>query len=684
LAYAFFAVAILFTALAAVLFVKYKFEYAPVGVWAGLLAAIALGGGVWLQLTEGERIENLEETRVLVLLVGGLTGFATWVLSLALAYQWRDTILGGLEAWQGEKWWQLWVFILAMFGGLVLMFVSLLPARAAEHTNAGLRRLVYGYNAVFSGLLLLAILTVVVVLVYNYFPTSFDWTSSGIYSLSDRSKNILKALDKPTKIYVVMVSANDQAFREVRTLMDNCRAVNDNLRVEYVPPDLDPAKVRELQTTYQFNERQGLIVVYGSEGATQHQVIKLSDVFVNDPSAGRTPGSREKFLFKGEDALMTALTALEEGKSKPNVYFTQGNGELDLNDFDSSPDGYGAATLKDRLQKANYEVKGLQLGPGGGKGKNPQTTVASQVPADADVVIVAGPRIPLSDTALKALGEYMNRPGGEGDKKKGKLVVLLDLVLDPAKNLVRTGVEDFLGTFNVQVGNDRVLSLPTNLNRGDPLKVPVMGNPRSRNPVAETFRRGVVLLPGARTVQPRPMPPNMPPMANRFQAETLLVAPGQLACWVETNLRADPSQLAESLLKNEKELDAKIDPDQMYPVAVAVGEPQAPADNDPHAALRNPPSGEQKPRLIVIGSSSFASNVYTAESSGRPNFALLSGCLSWLREKPSSIGLPGKSREFFVLNPKPEEIRSMQLLPAMLMLVGVVGLGTGVWLMRRR
>src|SRR5205085_482026 len=169
----------------------------------GLLALIALLAAVWLRLAgpgqllppgDAQQLEGLEDTRAVLLLVGGTAGFATWVLSLALAFQWRAMILGGVEKWQGEDWWQLWVCLLAMFGGLGVMLASLLPARVAAHTNVTLRRLVYGYNTVLTGLLVLAILLVLNVLVYNYFTTSFDWTQSRMYTLSDKSKNILQLL----------------------------------------------------------------------------------------------------------------------------------------------------------------------------------------------------------------------------------------------------------------------------------------------------------------------------------------------------------------------------------------------------------------------------------------------------------------------------------------------------------
>src|SRR5438067_188135 len=187
---------------------------------------------------------------LLMLAMGGSAGFVLWVVSLVLAYQWRATIFGGLDAWQGTNWWQLWVCLLALFGGLLIMFFSLLPLRALERSHATLRRLLYGYNAVLTGLLLLAILMVVNVLVYNYVTPSFDWTESGIYTLSDRSKNILQALEKPTKIYAVWFASSDLERRELETLLGNCRAVNDKVQVEYVAPDLDIGKITKLRNEY--------------------------------------------------------------------------------------------------------------------------------------------------------------------------------------------------------------------------------------------------------------------------------------------------------------------------------------------------------------------------------------------------------------------------------------------------
>src|SRR5207249_10114001 len=105
------------------------------------------------------------------------------------------TILGGVDKWQGDDWWQLWVCLLAMFGGLGVMLVSLLPARVAAHANVTLRRLVYGYNTALTGRLVLAILLVLNVLVDNYFTASFDWTLARLSMLSLQSESILTHLN---------------------------------------------------------------------------------------------------------------------------------------------------------------------------------------------------------------------------------------------------------------------------------------------------------------------------------------------------------------------------------------------------------------------------------------------------------------------------------------------------------
>src|SRR5262249_34884840 len=156
----------------------------------------------------------------------------------------------------------------------------------------------------------------------------------------------------------------------------------------------------------------GLLVVYGTEPNTSYDFIKYDDLISQEFGPRGTTSS--KFTFKGENALMRSIVYLTENKTKAVVYFTQGNGEPDLND--SGAGGMaggegGLGQLRDRVGRSNYDVKELKFGPG-----------FKAVPADADVVVVARPGgngQPLPEVGVRALRDFVS---GAGGKKKGKLV----------------------------------------------------------------------------------------------------------------------------------------------------------------------------------------------------------------------------------------------------------------------
>src|SRR5439155_4969642 len=187
---------------------KHGWEYASVCIWGGGLALVALGAGLTLHLFQP--LESLSETdaaRLLVLTVGGFAGLVTMVLAIALTYKWWEYFSGGLEVWRKEWIW-VSLCVLALFGGLAFLFVSVQLARAEAHSSAWMRRLVFGSNVVVAGLLLLAVLFLANSLCYakvgpfKYLSTSTDWTASTIYTLSPASRSVLENLDRQVHVYV--------------------------------------------------------------------------------------------------------------------------------------------------------------------------------------------------------------------------------------------------------------------------------------------------------------------------------------------------------------------------------------------------------------------------------------------------------------------------------------------------
>jgi hypothetical protein len=657
-----------------ILGVVYRWEAAIPAAGLVLFAVVLGATGLWRLTAEPEAMNDRDATRLMVLVVGGWLGFTISVVALALAIRWREVFTGGMESWQGANAWKLWLCIFLELVGLAAMFASLQLARTQERSNPVLRRLLYGFNAVLTGLLLLAFLVVLNVLAYLYLPVVSDWTASSLFTLSPKSKNILEGLGKPVKVYVLTGSREDPVFGDVQNLMDNCQAVTNKFEVEYLSRDRSPERLGELMRRYQLVNTEGLLVVYGSPPQENHEFIKKDDL-AEIGGRGFSAEDKPRWVFKGEDALMTAINYLEEGKSKPVVYFTQGNGELDINDSQANqPIDEGAGLLRERLQKSNYEVKGLRLSPiGTGRTEGKNVVTAKEVPDDAALIVVAGPRQKFLPEAVTALRDYMSKPAGP-KKAKGKLVVLLDVVTAQGK-MVQTGLEELLAEYNVRMGNDQVLAPLSN----NPLYVRVTANPRlrDRNPVAAAFSGQAFRLYNVRTV--RPISGSAPGRAG-LQADPLLLCV-EIAQWAEESFPADPERFIAELRENHpKELEAKL-MDEPLPVAVAVSEGgQSPEMFNPHAPK---PATEQTPRLLVIGDATFASNRAMGGEGNTLGYALFASCLSWLRERPDNIGIEPKKRAFYQLN-EDTNVSRMILLPTGLMAFGVVGLGLGVWVIRRR
>jgi ABC-type uncharacterized transport system len=649
-----------------------------------LLGLIFVGAGIWLAVATPPDATPTR-LRILVLLVGGLTGLViTLATVLRVLLWWTPVFAAGIRTWQGTAGWQVWACVYAGLAGLAIMFGSLLLARADVRTNVVLRRLLYGYNAILTGLLLLAILVVINVVVYVSYPYTFDWTQTrGIHTLSPSSKNLLEGLKEPAKVYVIM-SPNSSLYSETRQLLENARAYTNKLEVQYISPDRDRRVYEDLAMKYpdliregsisraeEDNGSRGILVVYGpeSEKKPPHAFIAQRDLF--EFKGPTMPGDRKSTLaYKGEDAIMTQLRFLENNQTKPKVYFTQGNGELDITDAGVAlttsgliPSPTGAGRLVDRLKKDNYDVRGL-LWSALPKNSKPgdlmsyakkDATAPDVVPEDAKIVVIAGPRSRFSKTALDALEHYL--------QGNGKLIVLSRSLLQrPSDGVVykTTGLEDVLKKFNVELEPNCIVSLQPQGGRVDLVPLVLVNPPqKSKNKIAANFEGYVFEMIQARTVRGGTGPGN-------FTSETILEAPkesaDQIGCWAETDfnrLLNLPAYLR--TLVTSGQIQKKLS-DEPLPVALAVSD------------------REQKPRMVVFGDYTFASNTV---ANNAPYYDFVISSMEWLAERPANIGIKPKESSSFVLGSN-VNFRGMILLPVGLMILAIVGVGSGIWVVRRR
>jgi hypothetical protein len=684
---------------AAILMWQYGWDAGALIAGFLLFGLTSLGCGLWFLSGTSGGLSGRDTSRLLALILGGVLGLALTVAGIWQTILWWSNIVGGGEAEETSNPWRTWVVVAVVLGGLIIMFFSMLLARSEESENASLRRLLYGYVAVLTGLLLLAILVGLNILSHFYLPKSTDWTEAGIYTLSSGSEQTLKGLQQPVKVYVMEQQRGDRFDVDMRDLMENARAVTDKIQAEYLIRDINVNEIGRLKEQYKPDDDLGLIVVYGTGDTAQHTFIPVREVLQSPPMNPMNPQQqRREASFKGEDRLISAIRTLEQGKKKPVVYFTQGNGELDLFSLvpGARPSQRGQALL-DRLQQhGNYEVKGLMLAVEGPANSTDQRIVVSKtVPEDAAVVIVAGPTKPLAQETIDALKKYMTQVRKEKDpldekkerERKGKLMVLAGAVAGPDGKMASLGLERLLADYDVDVTNERVLRA-TREPRPD--RVIVTPNPdlKGRNPLATLFEGIGIPMSDVRVIRPRtagPRPGEMP----RWQAVELMATAHpifqQSYVIAETDMGPPAEVMADYFEKRRDELKKRLV--VTLPVAVSVSEPGAPDPGDPHAFMGGG-RGEGAPRVIVIGDSAFVSNEALGARAGReegssPGYDLFSSALAWLREKPGSMGIEPKDRGSYTMK-QTTNLRAMLLFPLGLMSFAVVGLGLGVWVVRRR
>ena len=230
----------------------------------------------------------------------------------------------------------------------------------------------YGSLAAASVLVVLGILIAI-----NYLSTKYnkrwDLTAARQFSLSDQSRKVLQDLKEPVK---VRVFARSEEFQRFRDRLDEYTYHSKQVTTEYIDPEKRPAL------------------------AQQYGITQLGTVVFD--YAGR----HEKVTSDSEQELTNGLIKVIQGR-QPKVYFTQGHGEKDT--VSAERGGYNA--ISGALTSDNFVVEKLVLA---------QTT---EVPADADVVVIAGPRTDFLAPEIDLLKAYLGRGG--------KLLIMLDPVLKP-------------------------------------------------------------------------------------------------------------------------------------------------------------------------------------------------------------------------------------------------------------
>lgn len=496
-----------------------------------------------------------------------------------------------------------------------------------------MRRQAIRYGAAGTvGLVLVLAATILVNYVSARRYVKKDWTTSKVYTLSERSANLVRDLDETVRAVVFMVPGSP-LYSQVRELLEQYVAVSDRIEVEYIDPDREPLTTRQLAEEFGISVADTVVFVAGE----RTRYVTSDQMAEYDYQGMQLGGAPKMTAFTGEEQFTSAILSLV-APDVPKVYVVAGHGEASLEATAAGPGERSLTVLSEALSRETIETEPLEL-------------FAGQVPDDADVVAIIGPTRPYTEVEIEALGRFLDRGG--------RLLVCLDPVIDPAGTMRATRLEELLAERGVETGDDLVIDPARKLPFYDLSAVYLTDF--ADHPVTTGMEGLAVLFTITRSVS--------------AAGDGVELVETSADGWGETDLgmllRGDPVDVEEA--------------DTPGPVSVAVaveGEGEVARDvaNAGGDDADTESSGPPQWRMVVFGDSDFLSDV---QISNAGNLALAMNAFNWLAERERSLGIPPRQVEEVSLYLSGDQLRAILLVVLVVLPGAAVAAGVLVWRRRR-
>lgn len=526
------------------------------------------------------------------------------------SYAWISLVVSGIS----------FITMLVLLGGKLLEFLQLYTFEAAQSKNimlgvwvslsvfiAGLavyafmepdrvrtmltgRQAQYGSNAFVLALGFLAILVALNIVAYKFPQWKVDLTETQKNSLSKETKDALTTI--PQNIQAVAFYSRNMDQTSAEELLRAYQSNSDGkFSYRFIDPELDPNTAREFDVT-----GDGKIVLVMGE-------------------------QKEFVAYASEEEITSALIRLQNPVQK-TIYFLAGHGEADINASDEA----GYSNIKDALTAKNYVVKTLNL------------IVSAEIPTDATVLVIAGPKKPYLAQEVELLQDYL--------AKGGSLIVLTDSPYSPLftqVNLQADPLQRMLeADWGIKMNSDMVVDLRTTR------LVDAVVSSYGQHPITQKMNNLAAVFPYSRSLAAGEAPTEISLTSLAITADT---------AWGETKQETLSGSEAASYDEGE---------DIPGPITLSIV-----AENTRTEA-----------RVAVFSSSLFAANGYFAYSG---NGDLMVNTVDWSVKQENLISLNKPSGTTRSLLPMTQVVALLWmgvgicLVPALVIIGGVVA-----WIARRK
>lgn len=466
--------------------------------------------------------------------------------------------------------------------GLAL-FALLDPDRVRQMLTG--RQARYGSNALVLSLAFVGIIIIINYLVYQN-PKRWDLTEDKQYTLAPETVAALESLQQPVLAKAFYTARTDPAT--ARDMLEQYKYyAQGNFDYQFIDPESDPIAAEQAKIS-----RDGTVV------------LSMGD-------------RQEPVSFVSEQEITGAMLRLISPEERV-VYFLSGHGEY-------SPDETGDqsyAQVKRTLESKNYSVKMLNL------------LSENTIPADANVLVVAGSRKPVSGGEVELIKQFVS--GG------GALVVLAEPLPMTEYGDAADPLADYLSqTWGVALAADIVVD-PTSNQPFAPYAARY-----GEHEITQKMQQITAQFPTVRSVQPGETQTGATPVAFVFTADQ---------AWAETNLTG--------LENNDITFDESAD--LGGPVSLAVAAQDVQTDG----------------RVVVFGDADF---IIDANFFAYANGDLFVNSIDWSAGNEALISLTPKQSTQRMMTPPDRLTNSLLLLGIVVLLPGLALIwGVVVWFQRRR
>lgn len=452
----------------------------------------------------------------------------------------------------------------------------------------------------------------------------FDVSSGQRYTISQSSRAILKELDQPTQIYVLLSSA-DPILPEVRQLLQSYLGESPFLKVHYIDPDRQPAEFLALGKKFELGadaldstnglEDTGLLI----ECADKKWFVRQTQLSQIDDEG--------QHHFRIEGALTEGIAQVQHS-TELRLCFTSGHGERSLDD--AAPEGL--IELRRRLSKSNLVPERVPL----------DIVDPGEALQGCDAIAVVGPSRPWPPVHERALLNAW--------ENGTSLALFLDPIVDEHGKIIPWGLSSLTHALGASpeasfiLETDPQMRLPSGL-----------GESFFATPKAHSITQGLsndqlrldarVLMTAAAKVGP-----------DASGGAVTLLSTSASAFTVDDLSRADSPPASR---KKEESIP--------LPLAVANEMPGGP---------------NKKKRAVVVGSSNLAENRSFRDPSLFGNRVFVENVFSWLLSRPTLVSVPERPPVPAGLNLSEDSLSS--LLRYVLFYMPLAAASLGAYLLTRR